>query len=193
MPTSMESEIGGMREEDTIKAFERLGAPILDCVKQNTKRVRELGGSFVISIRVDRDGKTKWAYLSESNLGDRATERCILDLARGNEWPKPVGGEGLANRSFQIDPERVPNDLEPKRIKSALKYAASGFAKCRKSTRGTFTATAYVRPDGRVFAAGIAPPREDLEETNDCFADTIKKLKFGSPGRKAAKVTFQVP
>jgi hypothetical protein len=193
MPTSMESEIGGMREDDTVKAFERLAAPILDCVKQNTKRVRELGGVFVIAIRVDRDGRAKWAYLKESNLGDRATERCILDLARANDWPKPVGGEGLANRNFQIDPEKTPAELEAKRIKSALKYAASGFAKCRKGTRGTFTATAYVRPDGRVFAAGVAPPREDLEETSDCFADTVKKLKFGSPGRKAAKVTFEVP
>lgn len=193
MPTSVESEIGGMREADTIKAFERLATPVLDCVKQNTKRVRELGGAFVISVRIDRDGGTKWAYLSESTLGDRATERCILELARSNAWPRPVGGEGLANRSFQVDPEKTPAGLEAKRVASALKYAAAGFAKCRKGTRGTFTATAYVRPDGRVFAAGIAPPREDLEETSDCFADTVKKLKFGSPGRKAAKVTFEVP
>jgi len=192
MPT-LESEIGGMREEATVKAFERLGEPVLDCVKQNTKRVRQLGGTFVISIRVGREGRAVWAYLSESNLGDRATERCILDLARGNDWPKPVGGEGLATRSFQVDPESVPVELEAKRIKPALKYGAKSFAQCRKAVRGRFMATAYVRPDGRVEAAGVAPPREDLEETADCFADTVKKMKFGSPGRKGAKVTFEVP
>lgn len=193
MPTQMESEIGGMNEDATVKAFERMGPAILDCVKQGTKRVKELGGTFVISVRIDREGTTKWAYLSESNLGDRATERCVLDLAKGHTWPKPVGGEGLANRTFQIDPETQPKELEPKRIKSALKYAVSSFAKCRKGTRGRFMATAYVRADGRVSTAGVAPPREDVEETADCFADAVKKMKFGSPGRRAAKVTFEVP
>ncbi len=182
-----------MNPEDVAKAFNTLGGPIAACIQQGAQRVRELGGKFLISLRVDREGSATWAYLSESTLGDRETERCIVDLVRAAEWPRPKGGEGLATRSLEIDPGSPPVLWEEKRIQSAIRRNANAFAKCRKGRRGAFVATAYVRPNGRILAAGMQQPDHESDEIADCLVGAIRKMGFGSPGRRAAKVTFQVP
>src|SRR5262245_50274399 len=82
-PTSMEAEIGGMNEDAMDDAFNALGSPLQRCLEDGLSRVNELGGHFKLSLRIDRQGSTKWVYLSESTLGDRETEKCVLDLARG--------------------------------------------------------------------------------------------------------------
>jgi len=192
-PTSMESEIGGMNEEAVGHAFDALQTEVAACIREGSERVREIGGRFVLSLRIDRQGALRWAYLSESTIGDRETEKCVLGLARVRSWPKPVGGEGLATRAFEIDAGTEPLTLEPKRVRGAVRAAADKLGRCKKGHGGSFVATAYVRPDGRVFAAGVAPPSEEGEEAADCIAETIEKLRFRSPGRRAAKVTFEVP
>src|SRR5690242_7780783 len=62
-PTSMEGEIGGMNEEAVGIAFDALQEDVASCVKQGSERVREIGGRFVLSMRVDRSGNPRWAYL----------------------------------------------------------------------------------------------------------------------------------
>jgi len=191
-PTHMEQEIGGMNQEAVEATFTSIQPRVLDCVAQGATRVREIGGSFVISLRIDSAGKARWAHLAESTLGDRQTERCVLDVARETLWPQPLGGEGLARRQFEVDAGVEPVEWEPKKIKSAMARMIEKVAPCRKGQPGTFVATAYVRPNGRVFAAGVAPPRENAEDAADCVAKELQKMVFGSPGRKAAKVTFKL-
>lgn len=182
-----------MNEAAVERAFAGLAEPMLACVAARSQRVKEIGGRFLVSIRVDRDGRAKWAYLGESTLGDRDAEKCIADVARSAQWPKPVGGEGLASRSFDVDPTATPVEWDAERIGGAMKIAAKHLWKCKKSPRGTFVATAYVRPNGRVATAGVVPPDATREEEADCLADVIGKMRFSSPGRTAAKVTFEVP
>jgi len=191
-PTSMESDIGGMNEEAMDNAFGSLANPMQRCLEDGLSRVNELGGHFKLSLRIDRQGGTRWVYLSESTLGDRETEKCVLDLARNQRWPRPLGGEGLAEKSFDMDPRAEPISWEEKRIQRALRKAHGDVAKCRKGIPGNFMATAYVRPDGRVLAAGVAPPSEKGEDVADCVVDAIRRLRFGSPGARAAKVSFSL-
>ncbi len=192
-PSSMESEIGGMNDHDVERTFGALEKQVLACVRSGSERVRELGGRFVVSLRIDRSGSARWAYLSESTLGDRDTERCVVDLARAVTWPKPVGGEGLASRAFDIDAGAEPAQWEAKRVRSTVRAASARLSRCKKGVSGSFVATAYVRPDGRVLSVGVAPPSEAGEDAADCLADALTKLRFVSPGRRAAKVTFEVP
>lgn len=191
-PTSMESDVGGMNEEAVEAAFTSLQRPLQDCLEQGFSRVNELGGHLKLAIRVDKRGETRWAYLSESTLGDRETEKCVLDVARNKTWPKPVGGEGLAQKTFDLDPRVEPVPWQEHKIRGALKHAANDVARCRRGIEGRFTATAYVRPDGHVLSAGVSPPSEKGEEASDCLVDAIRRLKFGSPGGKPAKVTFSL-
>ncbi len=192
-PSSVESEIGGMNEAAVDARFATLKDPILSCVEQGNARVRVLGGHFQLALRIDRKGGVATAFLRESTLGDRDTERCILDLARAATWPKPVGGEGLAERSFDVDPPAEPVIWEEKKVKHAVGVAAAGFKRCTRGATGTFVATAYVKPNGRVLSAGVAPPSAGDDPAVECIVSAIEKLRFASPGRKPAKVTFALP
>ena len=190
-PTSYESEIGGMNEYAVDDMFKALARPIQRCFDEGLSRVEQLGGSFTVSFRVDRKGGTRWAYMSSSTIGDRATESCILDIVRSKTWPKPLSGEGLAKKTVDIEPSSKPHVLDGKRAKSTIVLAKSRTATCRKGVRGAFLATAYLEPDGRVRTAGLAPPDEKAESVVDCVIGELQKLKFSASG-KLAKVTFEI-
>ncbi len=186
-----ESEIGGMNEYAVDDAFKRLSGRIQGCLETGTSRVEALGGAFTVSFRVDRKGGTRWAYMKSSTLGDRATESCVLEIVRNQPWPKPLSGEGLAQKTFEIEPSAAPKVVDAKRVSGVVKLARTRTASCRKGVRGAFLATAYLEPNGRVRAVGMAPPDEKGESVVDCFVDEIHKLKFSGSG-KLAKVTFEI-
>lgn len=201
-PSSFEGELGGMNENDVASTFESLQKPILRCVADGASRVSELGGHFSVSLRIDREGNVRWAYLNESTLGDRATERCVLELARRATWPKPLSGEGLAKRRFDVDPGEAPVEWKAEKVKNVRSHLARAVAKCTHDAKpqaakngekvGRFVATAYVGPNGKVKSAGVAPPSAEGEDAADCVAEAVQGLKLRSPGRRAAKVTFEI-
>jgi hypothetical protein len=165
---------------------------VMDCAEQGTARVGALGGHVGIRLRIDKQGGVRWAYVTDSTLGDRETEKCVLDLARAKTWPRPLGGEGMAESSFDIDAKRTPIVWTDKQIGGAVATARRATTKCRKGIAGAFAATVYVRPDGRVLAAGVAPPSEKGEEAADCIVSAIRELRFRAGGAKTAKVSFQI-
>jgi len=189
----VESEIGGMNEEAMVRAFNALGPSIQACVEAGSGRVKPLGGHVTFALRVMKDGAVRWVYLKESTLGDRATEKCLLDEVKAKQWPKPVGGEGLAEKSFDLDPRAAPLTLDEDRTKKSIALVRKEALKCRKGVRGTFLATAYIRTNGQVLAAGVAPPSAKGEDAADCIADVIRRVKFVSPGNKIAKLSFELP
>lgn len=191
-PISMEGEFGGMNEDAVADTFERLQPPIFACVADGASRLRELGGHFALSLRIDKQGNVRSAYLSSSTLGDRSTERCVLDVVKNASWPRPLGGDGLAQRSFDVDAGVEPVTWKEERVRPALRDVSKQVARCRKGHAGRFVATAYVRPDGRVVSAGVAPPSADGDAAADCMVTALQKLRLRSPGRKSAKVTFDI-
>ncbi|NUP11676.1 MAG: hypothetical protein HOW73_36990 [Polyangiaceae bacterium] len=190
--SSVEGELGGMNEDAVAKTFERLQAPILACVADGASRVREIGGHFSVSLRIDREGRARWAYLNETTLGDRATERCVLDVVRDATWPKPLGGDGLAQRSFDVDAGVEPQNWTPEKIRSAMKHLNEKAAHCKKGKGGRYVATAYVGKNGKVATAGVAPPSAEQQDIADCVADALEGMHLRSPGRRAAKVTIEL-
>ncbi len=189
--TYYESEIGGMNEDAVDDTFKRLSTPISRCFENGLSRVESLGGSFTVTFRVDRSGKPKWAYMKSSTIGDRPTESCILDLVRNKAWPKPLSGEGLANKTIDIEPGSPPHMVESKKVNQLVLLAKNKTATCRKGQVGAFIATAYLEPDGRVRTAGVAPPNEKGESVVDCLIEELQKLKFRPTG-KLSKVTFEI-
>ena len=188
--TSVESEIGGLNEEAMDRAFASL--EVQRCLTEGSSRLSAIGGAFKLRVRINRDGGARWAYVSESTLGDRATEKCLLDLVRGRSWPKPLGGEGLAEKAFAIDAPTAPVMLEEKRMLVDVARARAAASRCRHGVKGSFFATVHVRPDGRISAAGVAPPNERGEDVADCVVDAIRKLRFRPSAPRAAKVSFEI-
>lgn len=190
--TYFESEIGGMDQDGVERRFKSLMGPITRCFESGSERVEQIGGSFTVSFRVDRQGKTRWAYMKASTIGDRGTESCILDIVRLETWPRPLSGEGLAEKTIDIEPSKQPHVLDEKRVKALAKIAKKHVAKtCRKAFQGGFLATLYLEPNGKVRTAGLSTPNEKADAVADCITSEIQKLRFTATG-KLAKVSFEM-
>jgi len=193
---STSAEIGGLNEEKVDKTFQRALSDFQRCLDDGAKRVEFLGGSVAFFLKIDTDGKVDHAHLEKSTVGDRETEKCMLDSLRSKKWPKPVGGlHGLARKSFDFDPPndvRAPTTWDSEHVSDAVGRLARKFSACKKAGSGTFEATVYVATDGSVLAAGVTPPNEAGESDVDCLVSTLKGATLPSPGSWPAKVTFSL-
>jgi hypothetical protein len=195
-PVSMSAEIGGLNEEKVDKTFQSALSDFQRCLDDGAKRVEFLGGSVSFFIKIDERGKIDHAHLEKSTIGDRDTEKCLLDSLRHKHWPKPVGGlHGLARKSFDFDPPndvRAPTSWDGDRVTEAVAKLSRKLSVCKKGDSGTFEATVYVGTDGSVMAAGVTPPDEAGESDVDCLVSTLKGASLPSPGSWPAKVTFSL-
>lgn len=192
---AVSSEIGGLDEDKVDAAFKSSLSGLEHCLQAGAARVEFLGGSVSFFVKIDMSGKVDAAYLEKSTLGDRDTEKCMLDALRARSWPKPVGGEhGLARKSFDFDPPndvRAPADYDHAHLGRGLDKISGKLASC-KNAKGSYEATMYVATDGSVLSAGVTPPSEDGEDSVDCLVSTLKSASFPSPGSWPAKVTFSL-
>ena len=192
----VESEIGAMDETKVKQAFEQVSGRLSACFNQGTQRIAYLAGDVRFVVRVAKDGSTRWAYAKDSTLGDRETEACMLDALKAAAWPKPEGGEGLAENSFSFDPggdERPPVEWSPRDLGAPYRGAKAALERCRKGS-GTkaLKATMYVETDGKPSAVGVSSADERGEAAVSCVVDALRAIKFPSPGSYAAKVTVTI-
>ena len=192
----MSSELGGLNEAKVNETFESSIRELQGCLSRGANRIEFLGGAVSFFLEVDEAGQVSQAYLEQSSLGDRKTEKCMLGALKTKSWPKPVGGKvGHARKSFDFDP---PNDVRPptewgsENVEKALAEKASAIDECKDGSRGTFTATMYVDTEGNPIAVGVTPPDADGERAVDCLVDVLKQSQYPSPGSWPAKVTFSL-
>jgi len=193
---SATSEIGGMNEDAVEETFSSSLGGLERCLTRGAERVEFLSGSVSFFLKINTSGKIASAYLERSTLGDRATEKCMLNSLRSKSWPKPVGGDhGLARKSFDFDP---PNDVRPPTewsgsdAEPGLAKIREDVSKCKDGHSGAFEATLYVGTEGEVIAASVTPPDESAEDAVDCLVDALSAARFPSPGSWPAKVTLSL-
>lgn len=190
-------ELGEIDPKLAEAALKQAQPELARCHKAGLKRVEFMAGDVKLFVRVGEDGKVRWAYFEDSTLGDRATEKCMLDAVSRASWPKPSGGDAEVRKPFGFDAgdAREPTAWSPEKVKDALTKHDAALKACKGGVSGSFKATLYVEPDGKegkVAAAGVAPPNKDGEARVDCLVDALKGMKLPSPGSYAAKVTFSL-
>jgi hypothetical protein len=192
----MSADIGALDEGQVTKTFAKSLKELKRCLDRGAERVEFIGGAVSFYIRVDTGGKLSHAHLEQSSLGDRTTEKCMLEVLRDKQWPAPVGGkEGYARNSFDFDPPkdvRPPTEWEAERVQEALEDKAQEIAKCKNGSSGSFTATMYVSTKGSPLSVGITPPDEGGEAAVDCLVEVVKSASYPKPGSWPAKVTFNL-
>lgn len=191
----VDAEVGAMNEGAVMSAFKSAQSSIFKCFADGSGRLPYLGGLVRFSLRVDKQGKAKVAFLSDSTLGDRATEECMLDTLRGQSWPAPQGGrEGIAETEFTFDPAsgvRTPVSWSPDDVGKNLGQAKGALATCRQGVgAGQMKATLYVDTNGRVESVGVSGADPKSEKAAACIVNALKDVKFNSPGSYAAKVSI---
>ncbi len=190
------SEVGALNEDAVNRVFEKAQNGLMGCVKKGASRVELLGGDVAIFIGINESGQAEDARLERSTLGDRATEACMLQVLRGRNWPKPVGGrKGQVRKSFSFD---MPNDARPPvewtadDVEDTLKKLHKHLEECTGGGSGTYQITAYIDTRGSAISVGVAPPDTVGESKADCLVAVIKGAKFKSPGSYPAKVSFEL-
>jgi hypothetical protein len=190
----VKSELGSIDPSAVKRVFSSLGGAFEQCQKAGLSRVEVLAGDVKLAARVGEDGAVKWVYLRDSDLGDRETEKCLLDAVRGARFPKPQGGDAEVQYDIGLaqNASREPNAWHPDRIANVLGKSSAEIDKCKAGASGTFRVTMYVGEagrEGKVLAVGVAPPDQDSESKADCLAKLLKGLKVPTPGTWPAKVT----
>jgi hypothetical protein len=185
----------GALDQDRVEAkFRKLHPAFERCVAEGSQRVRGLGGSASVAMRIDATGQAHAAYMKHSTLGDRDTEKCILAEVEAAAWPSAVGGEGDAEHTFEVESTVPVAEWKQKRLESARKTIFEKAAKCITPLRGhSWSATIYVRRDGGVAAAGVAPPNAAAESQSDCLVEVLRGFRFGWQRARVSKVTFTIP
>jgi hypothetical protein len=146
---SVSQELGSIDQRAVEQTFERLQSKLEGCHTQGRERIEYLAGDVKVFLRIGQDGKVKYSFFDESTLGDRETEKCILDVFAATDWPKPQGGEAEVRNGFGWPggSERPPTPWGPEKVSSALdgdKDTKKAVAKCKTGGAGDFRVTAYV-------------------------------------------------
>lgn len=193
------SELGEIDEAKTKQAFRELSPKFMDCQKARLGAVEVLSGEVKFFVRVGADGSAKYAYVADSDLGDRETEKCLIDSIMAASWPKPDGGEAEVTYAMEL-PQQAPreaNAWSSDRVVTEM----GPLEECTGGVTG-FRVTMYVVADahgkgkggkgGKVVACGVSVPTRDAEAKIDCIVDAAKKLRLPSPGSWPAKVTVKL-
>jgi hypothetical protein len=193
---AVQQELGSIDPGDVQRAWSGLQAAFLGCKKRGTARVEYLAGDVKFFLRLGPNGRVKWSYLEDSTLGDRETEKCLLDVLAGAQWPKPEGGDAEVRNSLGFDPDgRAPNAWSSDKLASLLGKNDRDLVRCKKGLKEPMHVTLYIEPhnkEGRVQAVGVSLPAKGAEDAIDCVVNEVKGWKVPSPGSWAAKVEFKV-
>jgi hypothetical protein len=188
---------GPIDKKEAEQALAKVQPQIIACQKSAASRIDYVAGELRVFVRVDANGQTRWSYFEGSTVGDRTMEKCVLDVIGKTAWPKPKGGEAEVRKGFVFDAgdAREPSAWSPDKMADAIGKAQGDVDKCKEGVKGSFAVTAYVVPEGKngkVEAAGAAPPNKEGEAKVDCIVGVVKGMKAPSPGSYAAKVSFSL-
>ena len=192
----MTAELGQIDEAATIKTFDRVRPTLMSCYTAGLGRLEYLAGDVKFFMRVKADGHVHWVFLEQTTLGDRTTEKCMLDALTATQWPLPEGGEAEVHQGLGFDPPpdaRPPTSWGSDRVAAALGKHAKDVAACKQGDSGTFQVTAYVEhkaPGGHILSSGSTAPTAASAGKVDCLLGVVNELRVPSPGSYPAKVSF---
>jgi len=186
-------ELGSIDPKAVRRAFGALDEKYMECQKRALGRIELVAGNVKFFLRIGSEGTAKWAYLEESEIGDRETEKCLVDVVMSAQWPKPDAGDAEVRYAMELPLQaaRPPSDWSPDKVAGALGKNGEAIDKCKAGAGTTFRATMYVGPGGKVLSAGVATSSKEAQESANCLAKALVKMKgLPSPGSWPAKVTF---
>lgn len=196
----LEGILGTMAPATISRAMAQRMDRFTACFASRYDALPVLGGAAQLSFRVRQDSSVHWVHLTESNVGDRETERCVLGVAASMRFsPGPVGGEAEFQDTLDLQaPEdvRPPVAWQPSRLRATLRQHGAGLRTCTVPG-DNLRITVYVDPGATVAAVGASfvptDPEADSQAALDCVTRQVAGWGFPDPGSYTAKVTFEAP
>lgn len=202
---SSSQNVGGLDPDQVKAAVHRITPEVDRCVEKGRKRLPILGGEVALSVTVGAGGRAEATYVSHSTMGDQSVERCIVEVFRSQQWPRPVGGKiGKIDQHFEFDSgeELISwQGAELERAMSAEEDGKGAFEELKKklSECGTeagatrLEVTLYLDEDGIAQTAGVASSDGKAAKAGACVETVVKTTSFPAPGRSFTKVTVSIP
>lgn len=188
------AEIGALDEAKVSQTFQSAQGSLQGCLAEGARRNELEGGDIAFFLKIGKGGQVVHARAEQSTIGDRQTEKCMLEVLKRKKWPEPQGGDvGLARNAFGFD---MPNDVraptawDKSQVESTVSGLSSKLSECKAGSQAQITATVYVDQGGKALSAGVASSDDSGEPAADCVAEVLKGAKYPSPGSWPAKVTF---
>ena len=164
------------------------------CFSKASERVEFIGGEVEFWFVVDPRGKPSSVYLRKSRVGDRETERCLLEIATAAKFPEPKGGTGAEfSWGFAMDSHpdiRPPVELDAARISAESPEVMAAVTACNPEP---LEITAYVDRGGKPMAVGVASATFQSPSVLDCVVQAVTSATLPDPGSYPGKLTFRAP
>lgn len=192
---------GTLSQEEIQRALTPRLPKFLRCASARRGELEVLAGKLTFGFHLAANGLVTAVQVNQSTLGDRASERCMVDVAQSTQFPAPHGGEADFTWPLELPPDpdvRVPVQLgadvaQPISSARPARGIARGEALQGVCGGGQYVVTAYLDADGRVLAAGVATPDISTPTELDCVAAGVRDWSFPSPGSYLGKLSFTVP
>jgi hypothetical protein len=187
------SGLRGTLSQDEIQgALEPRMPKLSRCMQKRLGAVEWLSGEVKFQFRVAVDGSVATVYPSQSNMGDRETERCLLEVAKATRFPQPHGGEAEFSWPLEVPPDPEVRPPVPWTLENAGDLADQVAELKAQCPGGPYSVSAYIDTEGKVVAAGGAARDEASAAQLDCISSAVSAWSFESPGSYAAKLTFDI-
>lgn len=194
-----EAQIVGIIGTLSRDEIERSLTPRMDqfgeCFFRHSRRLRTLGGRIQFAFRVGTDGSVASVRPTESTIGHRDVERCLVEVAAATRFPQPHGGEAELTWPLELDPPdgvSHPEDLDPSVMASVVeRHGGDIIEECEAPRSTAFQVTVYIARNGRVLSVGGITSDPAAEESLDCVLSAVRRWRLRQRDRMA-KVTFEL-
>lgn len=165
------------------------------CFFEGTGEVEFLAGYIKFYFRVGLNGRVEYVHPRGSSIGHRATELCLLEVAKQTRFPEPKGG-GPAEFVWGFELEgaggvRAPVAWDEAKMEKPLAAQRASVDGCEVAD-AHYVVTLYVSPGGKLLSAGAAADSQPAADKIDCVLGAIREWKLPDPGSYAAKVSFKL-
>ena len=187
----IEGLMGTISADEVRNTIEPKLGRFMRCFSTRYDDIEILGGHIHLSFRIDIEGKVLWVFPNESSIGDRETERCLVETAAAIRFPRPHGGEAEFGYPLDLDPPedvRPPVHWDESSVVDVIEANRESVAECGVG----YTVTVYVAPGGAVMASGAASAEQEASEGLDCVTEAVSQWEMPDPGSYPAKVTFSI-
>ena len=197
---AIEYDLGGIHPTVAKQQFSALKSTWNDCFTDAHKKNEALSGKLTITVRTHKDGSVKWVYVTQTDLGDRAVEKCVTESVRGANFGPPMDAKEGEIKSYsygwELDEDDRPADAGvASNVLPAIEKAKKKLDACREknSAKGNFSATIYVKPKGKPASIGVAVDDPSAEGAIDCVVEVLSKLTYKNISSWPIKATVQLP
>ncbi len=191
-------DLGDVAPDVAKKNFDKLTPAWTACYEKGHAANEALGGSLTITLRTNRDGSVKWAFVKEGDLGDRTIERCVVESVRAANWGEPVDAKEGEIRGKTVgwkNDEDEPIAVDAARVQPGIDKLRGKISACRAEAgaKGKIRATFYVGPKGKPLSVGFAVDDASGEAAADCLHGVLMGATYVNPSQQVTKTTVELP